>query len=242
MGESNGRSASTPTLLMVGFDARFGGSLDADLRREGFRLLSARNRHEAFALLSEKRPSLALIHLDPIDPAGLHVCKELRVRSLVPIILVSSQDREADAVAGLDAGADDYVSQPQRFHELVARIRAALRRSPLAPPPEDRQVIRVGDVVLDPARHEVRVRDLEIELPLREFEVLEVLIANPGRVWTRQALMRRVWGETPASGTKSLDVHIRRIRARIEDDPSTPTRIVTVRGVGYKYAGDLARD
>lgn len=232
-------AVTSPTILLVGFEERMAGTLDANLRPEGFRLLAARTEQEALAFLSQKAPRVALVHLDPMDPGALAVCKEIRARSLVPIILVSTHDveaehREAHTIAALDAGADDYVSQPHRLHELVARVRAAMRRSPATRDGDD-QVVQVGDLVLDQGRHEVRLRDRKVALPLREFEVLEALITNPGRVFSRHALMRRVWGETPPSGTKSLDVHIRRIRARIEDDPSKPQRIVTVRGVGYRY-------
>lgn len=234
------RGPTVATILVVGFDAVTRAAISGQLGREGFRLLVARDEDEAVERVMSDGPGLALIDLDTTRADGMRICKALRACSLVPIILMSTQDCEADAVAGLDAGADDYMCQPHRLRELVARIRAALRRSPLAWRTDDREIVRVGDLVLDSSRHEVHLRGQKIELPLREFEVLEVLVSSPGRVWTRQALMLRVWGETPASGTKSLDVHIRRIRARIEDDPADPSRILTVRGVGYRYASEAA--
>jgi two-component system response regulator RegX3 len=168
--------------------------------------------------------------------SGVDVCRQLRARSTVPIIMVTAKTSEIDTVVGLEVGADDYVSKPYRMRELVARMRAALRRAPRGdalPPSED--AFQVGDVRLDPDRHEVEVRGQEIDLPLKEFELLELLLANAGRVLTRETLIDRIWGLDYVGDTKTLDVHVKRLRAKVEDDPSNPRRIVTIRGLGYKY-------
>jgi two-component system response regulator RegX3 len=148
----------------------------------------------------------------------------------------SWQTGEIDAVVALEVGADDYVTKPYRLHELIARIRAALRRAPLAAQDGESVVLEVGDVRLDPQRHELLVRGELVALPLKEFELLEQLLANPGRVLTRETLIDRIWGSDYVGDTKTLDVHIKRLRAKVEPIAAAPTRILTVRGLGYKYA------
>lgn len=180
-------------------------------------------------------PSLVLLELKLPDMEGLRLCEQIRVRDSPPIILIACGGSEAETLAGFEAGADGYVTKPYRLRELSARIHAALRRAPPSVP-LDLMVLTVGDVTLDPSRHEVRVGGSKVDMPLREFELLNLFMTNPGKVLTREALMRRIWGRTPPSGTKSLDVHVRRIRAKIDGDQPSPSRIVTVRGVGYKYA------
>ena len=170
--------------------------------------------------------------------SGIDVCREIRSRSQVPIIMVTARNGEIDAVVGLEVGADDYVSKPFRLRELIARVRAALRRVPTDVDPEqiDRpDQLEVGDVRVDTARHEVWVRGEIAALPLKEFELLEFLLTNAGRVLTRDVLIDRIWGPNYFGDTKTLDVHIKRLRAKVESDPASPTRIVTVRGVGYRY-------
>jgi len=168
--------------------------------------------------------------------SGIDVCRELRRRSKVPIIMVTAKGSEIDTVVGLEVGADDYVTKPYRLRELVARIRAVLRRTPV-----DEGValsgdaMTVGDVSLDPERHEVVIRNQQVQLPLKEFELLGLLLENAGRVLTRETLIDRVWGADYVGDTKTLDVHIKRLRAKVESDPSSPSRIVTIRGLGYKY-------
>jgi two-component system response regulator RegX3 len=155
----------------------------------------------------------------------------------VPIIMVTARNAEIDAVVGLEVGADDYVTKPFRLRELVARVRAALRRgrSEDGAATDHGEVLEIGDVRLDAARHEVLVRGDRVALPLKEFELLELLLANAGRVLTRDTLIDRVWGPNYYGDTKTLDVHVKRLRAKIEEDPAHPSRIVTVRGVGYRY-------
>ena len=169
--------------------------------------------------------------------SGVDVCREIRKTSQVPIIMVTAKSEEIDAVVGLEAGADDYVTKPYRFRELVARMRAALRRVSY----DDRSstigegVLVVDDVALDPDRHEVTIRGESVALPLKEFELLHLLLENAGRVLTRDTLISRVWGYDYVGDTKTLDVHIKRLRRKIELDQSDPQRIVTIRGLGYKY-------
>jgi two-component system response regulator RegX3 len=151
--------------------------------------------------------------------------------------MVTARNSEIDAVVGLEIGADDYVTKPFRLRELVARVRAALRRVPRSAgtPVEADEIVEVGDVRLDSARHEVFVRDTLVALPLKEFELLELLLLNAGRVLTRDVLIDRIWGPNYFGDTKTLDVHVKRLRAKIEDDPAHPRRLVTVRGVGYRF-------
>ena len=169
--------------------------------------------------------------------SGVDVCRDLRARSRVPIIMVTARNSEIDAVVGLEVGADDYVTKPFRLRELIARVRAALRRVPASDDdePDRPEVLEVGDVRLDAGRHEVFVRGESVALPLKEFELLELLMANAGRVLTRDVLIDRIWGPNYFGDTKTLDVHIKRLRSKLEPDSARPTRIVTVRGVGYRY-------
>jgi two-component system response regulator RegX3 len=156
----------------------------------------------------------------------------------VPIIMVTAKGSEVDTVVGLEVGADDYVTKPYRLRELVARMRAVLRRAEQrgeAPLEVDGRAMTVGDVMLDADRHEVVVRGTSVNLPLKEFELLELLMANAGRVLTREVLIDRVWGSDYVGDTKTLDVHVKRLRSKVEDDPRQPRRIVTIRGLGYKY-------
>jgi two-component system response regulator RegX3 len=171
--------------------------------------------------------------------SGLDVCREIRATSDVPIIMVTARGSEIDTVVGLEVGADDYVTKPYRLRELVARIGASLRRrtteaaSAIDEPDSDRLV--GGDVTVDLDRHEVEVRGELVNLPLKEFELLCVLMENPGRVLPRARLIDRVWGTDYVGDTKTLDVHIKRLRGRVEPEPSAPERVITVRGVGYKF-------
>ena len=167
--------------------------------------------------------------------SGTEVCKKIRQQSNVPVIMVTARDSEIDKVVGLEIGADDYVTKPFSHRELVARIRAVLRRgneTELNP-----EVMEVGDVRMDIDRHEVTVANKPVKLALKEFELLELLLRNAGRVMTRNQLIDRVWGMDYVGDTKTLDVHVKRLRSKIEEDPSNPVNLVTVRGLGYKYEG-----
>ena len=226
-----------PTILVVDDEQSYRDALAVALEREGFRVEVAADGVEALERFETSRPALVLLDVMLPHISGIDVCRELRTRSRVPIIMVTARSAEIDAVVGLEVGADDYVSKPFRLRELVARVRAALRRSPDGEEPlvDAAEVLDVGDVRLDAGRHEVFVRDALVALPLKEFELLELLLANAGRVLTRDVLIDRIWGPNYFGDTKTLDVHIKRLRAKVEEDPSHPAHIVTVRGVGYRY-------
>ncbi len=226
------------TVLVVEDEESFVEALTVGLRREGFRVQVARDGREGLRLFEVGRPDVVLLDVMLPELSGLDVCREIRRRSAVPIIMVSAKDAEIDTVVGLEMGADDYVAKPYRLRELVARVRAALRRRVPVPEAGDVGVLVVGDVRLDPERHEVEVRGQRVDLPLKEFELLEVLLENAGRVLTRDRLIDRVWGHDYVGDTKTLDVHIKRLRAKVEADPTEPTSIVTIRGLGYKYVAD----
>jgi two-component system response regulator RegX3 len=224
------------TILVVEDEDSFIEALTLGLKREGFRVHVARDGAAALDLFDAVRPDLVLLDVMLPKVSGIDVCRELRTRSRVPIIMVTAKGSEIDTVVGLEVGADDYVTKPYRLRELVARIRAVLRRTPVEDGPLlSGDAITVGDVTLDPERHEVAIRGDSVSLPLKEFELLGLLLENAGRVLTRETLIDRVWGPDYVGDTKTLDVHIKRVRAKVEPDPSNPTRIVTIRGLGYKY-------
>jgi two-component system response regulator RegX3 len=224
------------TVLLVEDEESFVEALTLGLTREGFRVHAARDGAEALAVFDAVQPDLVLLDVMLPRVSGIDVCRELRKRSRVPIIMVTAKGGEIDTVVGLEIGADDYVTKPYRLRELVARMRAVLRRSPrLEPDVLSGEAIEVGDVRLDPESHEVRIRGERVNLPLKEFELLALLLGNAGRVLTRDLLIDRVWGPDYVGDTKTLDVHVKRLRSRVEADPSRPTRIVTIRGLGYKY-------
>ena len=226
----------TLTVLVVEDEDSFVDALTVGLVREGFRVQVARDGAAALDVFDAVKPDLVLLDVMLPKISGIDVCRELRRRSSVPIIMVTAKGAEIDTVVGLEVGADDYVTKPYRLRELVARMRAVLRRRSGEPSPDvaGGEVMQVGDVSLDPERHEVTVRGEDVQLPLKEFELLALLMANAGRVLTRETLIDRVWGTDYVGDTKTLDVHIKRLRAKVEPDPSNPTRIVTIRGLGYK--------
>jgi len=226
-----------PTILVVDDEQSYRDALAVALEREGFDVVLAADGAEAIERFDSAHPQLVLLDVMLPKVSGIDVCREIRTRSRVPIIMVTARNAEIDAVVGLEVGADDYVTKPFRLRELVARVRAGLRRSPSDDdlPADHTEQLEVGDVRLDAARHEVFVRDDLVALPLKEFELLELLLANAGRVLTRDVLIDRIWGPNYFGDTKTLDVHVKRLRAKIEADPANPARIVTVRGVGYRY-------
>ena len=223
------------TIMVVEDEESFVEALTVGLKREGFRVHVARDGAEGLALFDVVRPDLVLLDVMLPRVSGLDVCREIRSKSRVPIIMVSAKTAEIDTVVGLEMGADDYVSKPYRLRELVARMRAALRRAPSPGVPVSEHALEVGDVRLDPERHEVFVRGQLVTLPLKEFELLEALLDNAGRVVTRDSLIDRIWGPDYVGDTKTLDVHVKRLRAKVEDVPNAPRRIVTIRGLGYKF-------
>lgn len=229
---------SAPVVLVVEDEAAFVEALEVGLRRDGFVVHVAGDGAEALERFDEVRPDLVLLDVMLPTISGVDVCRELRRRSDVPIIMVTARSSEIDTVVGLEVGADDYVTKPYRMRELVARMRAVLRRHPRGTPDAtepSRDVLRIDDIELDLDRHELSVRGAAVELPLKEFELLAVLMENAGRVVTRSTLIDRVWGIDYVGDTKTLDVHVKRLRSRIEPDPSHPRHITTIRGLGYKF-------
>ncbi len=224
-------------VLVVEDEESFSDALSYMLRKEGFEVAVAATGPDALESFDRAGADLVLLDLMLPGLPGTEVCRELRTKSNVPVIMLTAKDSEVDKVVGLELGADDYVTKPFSSRELVARIRAVLRRrgdvEELAPP-----TLEAGPVRMDVERHVVTVAGREVPLPLKEFELLEVLLRNAGRVLTRMQLIDRVWGADYVGDTKTLDVHIKRLRAKIEPSPSTPRFIVTVRGLGYKFEPD----
>ena len=204
------------------------------LGKEGYDTTIVADGLAAVAEFDRNGTDLMLLDLMLPGMQGTEVCREIRTRSAVPIIMLTAKDSEVDIVVGLELGADDYVTKPYSSRELLARIRAVLRRR-TEPETEDDAVLEAGDVRMDIERHTVSVQGKDIAMPLKEFELLELLMRNAGRVLTRGQLIDRVWGADYFGDTKTLDVHIKRIRSRIEKVPSEPTMLVTVRGLGYRF-------
>lgn len=205
------------------------------LSREGFEVAQAADGLLGLAEFEENGADLVLLDLMMPGMSGTEVCRTLRQRTAVPIIMVTARDAETDKVTGLELGADDYVTKPFSRRELVARIHAVMRRGGEADSLPG--VLEAGGVRMDLGRHEVTVRGQAVRLARKEFELLEVLIRNAGRVMARGQLIDRVWGSDYVGDTKTLDVHVKRLRGKIEEDPSSPVLLVTVRGLGYKFAG-----
>lgn len=232
-------SSATAKILIVEDEDSFVEALRVGLQREGFLIDIARDGGEAIDRFDAFDPDLVLLDVMLPKISGIDVCREIRTRSKVPIIMVTAKGEEIDTVVGLEVGADDYVTKPYRLRELVARMRSLLRRSNWSEETEaldEGLLLEVGDVRVDTDRHEVTVRGSSVDLPLKEFDLLTLLVENAGRVLTRDVLIDRVWGSDYVGDTKTLDVHIKRLRSKIETDPSSPERIVTIRGLGYKYA------
>jgi two-component system, OmpR family, response regulator RegX3 len=227
-----------PKVLVVDDEESLLEAVRYALSREGFDVSVARDGGEAVRVFEAERPDLLVLDLMLPVMNGWDVCRRVRASSRVPIIMLTARDAEVDRVVGLEMGADDYVTKPFSVRELVARVRALLRRAAGGPEPSgEGAVMEATGVRLDPERHEVRVRGDLVTLPLKEFELLAVLMENRGRVLTRQTLIDRVWGFDYVGDTKTLDVHVKRLRARIEEDHHEPKLIVTVRGVGYRFDG-----
>ena len=249
-------------VLLAEDDESFVDALVVGLAREGFDVAVARDGTEALRLFSSVEPDLVLLDLMLPRLSGIDVCRSIRARSSVPIIMVTAKGTEIDTVVGLEVGADDYVAKPYRLRELVARMRAVLRRTPAVEPagvgshregdgqridgargspvPRETGVLEAGGVQVDPDRHLVFVRGREVHLRRKEFELLSLLMENSGRLLTRDVLIDRIWGSDYFGDTKTLDVHIKRLRSHVEEDPSSPRLITTIRGVGYRF--DVPRD
>lgn len=228
---------NAPRVLIVEDEDSFVEALRIGLQREGFVVDVARDGREALDRFNESEPDLVLLDVMLPKISGIDVCREIRSQSQVPIIMVTAKGEEIDTVVGLEVGADDYVPKPYRLRELVARMRSLLRRSNWSEQEAeeiDDGNLRVGPLTLDKDRHEVTLDGQDVQLPLKEFQLLALLMANKGLVVTRQTLIDRVWGYDYVGDTKTLDVHIKRLRAKVEPNPDTPELIVTIRGLGYK--------
>jgi two-component system response regulator RegX3 len=221
-------------ILVVEDEASFSEALAYVLGKEGFEVVVADTGDGAIATFDRVGADLVLLDLMLPGLSGTEVCKQLRSRSNVPIIMLTAKDTEVDKVVGLELGADDYVTKPYSKAELVARIRAVLRRQSEVAPATD-SVLIAGPVRIDVERHQVDINNISVALPLKEFELLEFLVRNSGRVLTRAQLIDRVWGSDYFGDTKTLDVHVKRLRAKIEQDPANPVYIQTIRGLGYKF-------
>ena len=219
-------------ILIVEDEASFSEALEFLLGKEGFSVVTAANGKEAIAKFDQGGIDLVLLDLMIPEVSGTDVCKYIRSKAATPIIMLTAKDSEIDKVVGLELGADDYVTKPYSSRELVARIKAVLRRNGSVT--NDSGMLHVGSISMDVDRHLVTINKKPVALPLKEFELLEFLMRNAGRVLTRIQLIDRVWGSDYVGDTKTLDVHIKRLRAKIEDDPANPTIIQTVRGLGYK--------
>jgi two-component system response regulator RegX3 len=223
-------------VLIVEDEESFADPLAFLLRKEGFTAAVANNGQQALEEFDRNGADIVLLDLMLPGMSGTDVCKALRQRSTVPVIMVTARDSEIDKVVGLEIGADDYVTKPYSARELIARVRAVLRRGGEAGDGELLpQVLAAGPVRMDVERHVVTVDGGEIPLPLKEFDLLEYLLRNVGRVLTRGQLIDRVWGADYVGDTKTLDVHVKRLRSKIEPDPASPRHLVTVRGLGYKF-------
>ena len=226
-------------VLVIDDEPSFTEALSLSLKREGFEVDTADDGVSALSAIATKLPDLVLLDVMLPGISGVDVCREIRKTSTVPIIMVTARGEEIDAVVALEVGADDYVTKPYRLRELVARMRAVLRRSSnefvREPPSNNDQKLVQGDATLDLERHELRVKEKLVTLALKEFELLTFLIENAGRVVTRDSLMENVWGYDYFGDTKTIDVHIKRLRTKIESNPAEPTKITTIRGLGYRY-------
>ncbi|OKL46860.1 DNA-binding response regulator [Boudabousia liubingyangii] len=224
------------TILVVDDEDTYRETLEFSLRGDGFKVYSAATGEKALEIFERQNIDLILLDLMLPGISGTEVCQKLRAKSDVPIIMVTAKDEVVDRIVGLELGADDYLPKPYSYRELLARVRAVLRRHQGSS--DSGQVLQVGNLSLDPERHEVQLDGQSLQLPLREFELLAYLMAHPGRVLTRYQIIDRVWGPGYVGDPKTLDVHIKRLRSRIEADPANPSRIVTVRGLGYKLESE----
>jgi two-component system response regulator RegX3 len=228
-------SERVPRILVVEDEEALAESVRYSLEREGFEVVLAADGRRAIERFRTSEPDLVVLDLMLPEMSGLDVCRAIRAESTVPIVMVTAKDSEADKVAGLELGADDYVTKPFSVRELVSRVRAHLRRARMGVALPADEVLEGGPVAMDVARHEVRVAGDVIAFPPKEFELLEALLRRPGRLLTREFLIEEIWGADYVGDTKTLDVHVKRVRRKIEPDPHEPVHLVTVRGLGYKF-------
>jgi two-component system response regulator RegX3 len=224
-----------PKLLLVEDEIALSEPLAFLLGREGYEVDVAEDGRQALTMFAATEYDIVLLDLMLPEVPGVEVCRQIRATSNKPIIMLTAKDTEVDIVVGLELGADDYVTKPYSTRELLARIKAVLRRRVDEPTQSDDSALKSGSVALDSERHTLHVNGVPTPMPLKEFELLEYLMRNAGRVLTRGQLIDRVWGSDYFGDTKTLDVHIKRIRSRIEEDPKNPTMLLTVRGLGYRF-------
>jgi two-component system response regulator RegX3 len=222
-------------ILLVEDEASLAESVRYNLEREGFRVTVAPNGRAGLERFRSEPPNLVILDLMLPEVSGLDLCRVIREESQVPIIMLTAKDSEADKVAGLELGADDYVTKPFSMRELVSRVRAQLRRAGMAGGVAGTEVLSGGPVVLDPERHEVRVRGELVAFPPKEFSLLHLLLARKGRLLTRHFMLEEIWGPDYYGDAKTLDVHVKRVREKVEESPRKPRHIQTVRGLGYKF-------
>jgi two-component system response regulator RegX3 len=227
----------TARILLVEDEDALAESIRYSLEREGFAVTVASDGRRAIERFRSGGPDLIILDLMLPELSGLDVVRTIRQESTVPIIIVTAKDSEADKVTGLELGADDYVTKPFSVRELVSRVRAHLRRSRMIAPLPTEEVLAAGRIQMDVARHEVQVGGGVVTFPPKEFELLELLLRRRGRLLTRDFLIEEVWGRDYVGDTKTLDVHVKRLRQKIEDDPHQPEFLLTVRGLGYKFVG-----
>jgi two-component system response regulator RegX3 len=237
----NGRAAgpgpardNRPLVLVVDDEESYRQALASGLTREGFTVESAGDGHEALRLFHRVHPDLVLLDVMLPDQSGIEICQQMRALKPVPIIMVTARDSEVDIVLGLELGASDYVAKPFRLRELVARMRAVLRRG-VTVAEHHEEVLNVGPVRLDAGRREVTVTERPVDLSRKEFDLLALLMAHSGQVVTRDWCIDRLWWDQELTDTRTLDTHIKRLRRKIEPDPANPRHLVTVRGVGFRF-------
>jgi two-component system, OmpR family, response regulator RegX3 len=228
-------SDEAPRILIVEDEESLADSVRYNLEREGYVVAVARDGRAAMEVFRSAPAALVILDLMLPEVSGLDVCRAIRAESDVPIIMVTAKDSEADKVTGLELGADDYVTKPFSVRELVSRVRANLRRSAMRAAVNLDDLVSGGTVEMDVARHEVRVQDEIVAFPPKEFELLETFLRRKGRLLTRDFLIEEVWGPDYFGDTKTLDVHVKRLRRKIEADPHRPDHLLTVRGLGYKF-------
>ena len=222
-------------ILVVEDEPALSEAIKYSLEREGYKVDTVADGREAIHRFHSNPPSMVLLDLMLPEIAGLEVCRLMRRESIVPILLVTAKDAEADKVVGLEMGADDYITKPFSMRELVSRVRAHLRRAGMSPPGTDAPVLSVGFVEIDVEAHVVKIRGEPVTLPPKEFALLKTLVEGAGRLMTRNRLIEEVWGSDYVGDTRTLDVHVKRLRAKLEEDRFQPRHLRTVRGLGYKF-------
>ena len=230
-------SSNGAKILLVEDESSLAESVRYSLEREGFGVIVAPDGRRAIERFRAEKPDLVILDLMLPEMSGIDVCRMIRQESTVPILVVTAKDSEADKVAGLEIGADDYVTKPFSVRELVSRVRAHLRRASMSTAPPVEEMLQGGPVEMDVGRHEVRVKGEPTAFPPKEFELLEAFLRRKGRLLTREFLIEEVWGHDYFGDTKTLDVHVKRLRQKIEADPHDPELLQTVRGLGYKFVG-----